>query len=187
MSGSGGRTMTARGPRRGVASVLTVIGLVLSAACSGGGSPGPEEIDDRGEFTRRAAALCGEVVDRRSQDRYLDKTTAILEAVAATLRGRQPPESTAQALDTAIRENEQTLDELRRIAPSDPEWASAWSQITDAVQHALDKQKARAAALASGDTQQVQAAFQPDRSAPNVDPPLRALQLSERDCRFLLR
>lgn len=174
--------------RKRVAGVLcSVVAGVVLAGCSDGGSSGPDRIDDRAEFTNRAAKLCADIVDRRAANpEYKADRSAILDALAATLRKEAPAAETTRSLGRVADEFERTADELTRIEPADPELAAAWKQVGEAMRHDAQTYRDRNAAFGSGDPAAVNAAFTTHRPTADLKEPLTTLGLVDRDCRLLL-
>ncbi|WP_436777345.1 hypothetical protein [Yinghuangia sp. YIM S09857] len=174
---------------RGRAGVLAVIAAVMTMSGCSDDNSSPDRIDDRAEFTRRAAAACGEVVDRRAADpTYAQHRGTVLEAVAAALQGKPVADGVAVALEAVEAEFRTAAGDLGRLRPTAPDFAAAWAQVIEALNAEATVSADRRAALAGGtDATRRREAFAPGRAAVDLTEPLKVLGLTDRDCRLLLR
>ncbi|MFJ8745205.1 hypothetical protein ACIRL2_38260 [Embleya sp. NPDC127516] len=170
-----------------VATVVLITGAA-TGACSDDGSSGPDVVRDNGEFTHRAARICGDVLKRRAGDAdYRKDRDAIVTALVTVIKKQRPPAEVAQALTRTIEEYERTTRDLGRITSADPKWAEAWSQVAAAITGDAKTYRDRRDALVSEDSARLAAQFRPGGLTSDINAPLTVLGLNERDCRLLLQ
>jgi hypothetical protein len=137
---------------------------------------------EHAEFLTSASSTCATIVTRRfagyGKDDVLDGVEAAVTGgdVAAT-------DELAAAVDASLAEWQATAEDFAGVVTADVPDREGWQLMVDLAADRVQGFERRAAALASGDQTEINAAFQPEAAFDIlVGTDLAALQVQNRDC-----
>jgi hypothetical protein len=137
---------------------------------------------EHAEFLTSASSACATIVTRRSAGYGTD---TVLAAVAAAIADGDvvATDALAEAVDASLAEWRATAEDLASVTTADVPDADGWQHMIDLAADRVQGFGRRAAALASGDQAEINAAFQPTSVFTILaGPDLAALGLQHRDC-----
>lgn len=145
-------------------------------------SPGPDPAHR--EFVSAAAHTCAAIVDRRRINDYSEHVGRSTELLAAILEGEEAPSdaATTQAIESLATEWRGTYSDLASVPTDNVPDSAAWRRLLEAVDHNAELYESRAAALASGNADEIADSYE---TRPTVVEGWGSVGLDLRDCRTI--